>query len=199
VCPDRVGQGDRWRALFDDLEGQAAELEAAELAAEVADRTRREVALLRLVDRLRAAVDRPLRVGLVSGETVHVRLGRVGADWLLAHEEPAEREVLIPLTSLVSVVGLGQHSATPGSEGPVAAKLDFRMALRALARDRSRVLVQVRGGGTPAGMVGRVGADFLELSDPDGGRDPGSPRVRPDRNAGMLTVSVHNVVLVRRL
>ena len=196
---DRVGQGERWRALFDDLEGQAAELEAAELAAEVADRTRREVALLRLVDRLRAAVDRPLRVGLVSGETVRARLGRVGADWLLAHEEPAGREVLIPLASLVSVVGLGQHSATPGSEGPVTAKLDFRMALRALARDRSRVLVQLRGGDSLVGMVGRVGADFLELFDPEGGRDPDAPRVRPDRSAGTLTVTVQNVVLVRRL
>ena len=197
---DRVGQGERWRALFDDLEGQAAELEAAELAAEVADRTRREVALLRLVDRLRASVDRPLRVGLVSGETVRARLGRVGADWLLAHEEPAEREVLIPLASLAWLVGLGQHSATPGSEGLVAAKLDFRMALRTLARDRSRVLVQLRGGGALAGLIGRVGADFLELFDPDaGGWDPGAPRVRPDRSAGTITVSVRNVVLVRRL
>ncbi len=197
---DRVGRDERWRALFDDLEGQAAELAAAELAAEVADRTRREVALLRLVDRLRASVDRSLRVGLVSGETVRARLCRVGADWLLAHEEPAAREVLIPLASLAWLVGLGQHSATPGSEGPVAAKLDFRMALRGLARDRSRVLVQLRGGSTPAGLIGRVGADFLELSEPDAsGWDPDMPRVRPDRSAGTITVSVANVVLVRRL
>jgi hypothetical protein len=82
----------------------------------------------------------------------------------------------------------------------VAAKLDFRMALRALARDRSRVLVQVRGGGMLAGVVGRVGADFLDLFDPEGGGSrPAAPRVRPDRSTGTLTVSDQNVVVLRRL
>ena len=196
---DRAGTGDRWRALFDDLEGQAAEIEAAEVAAEVADRTRREVALLRLVDRLRPAVDFALRLGLITGETVRARLGRVGSDWLLAHEEPGERELLIPLTALVSVTGLGQYSAAPGSEGRVAAKFDFRMAIRALARDRSRVLVQVRGGGTLPGVIERVGADFLELSDRAGGdREPGAPRAREGQLGQTVTVPVRGVVLVRR-
>jgi hypothetical protein len=191
--------GGRWHALFDDLEGQALDLDAAEFAAEVADRTRREFALLRLVDRLRPALDTPLRVGLVTGETVRVRLGRVGSDWVLAREDPG-RELLIPLASLVSVTGLGQRSAAPGSEGKVAAKLDFRMAMRALARDRSGVLVSLRGGGALSGVVERVGADFLELSDPARrAREPGAARARVGPDQGTVIVPVQSVVLVRRL
>ena len=191
---DRVGQGERWRALFDDLEGQAAELEAAELAAEVADRTRREVALLRLVDRLRAAVDRPLRVGLVSGETVRARLGRVVR---LAARPRSRRSARrsYRVASLASVVGLGQHSATPGSEGPVQPSSTSGWRCGLLPVTAPACSCSCAGAAVLAGMVGRVGADFLELFDPEGGRDPAAPRVRPDRSAGTLTVSVQNVVL----
>ena len=52
----------RWAALFDDLEAQAEALEHAERAAELQERTRAEVAALSLLDRLRSALDVPLRL-----------------------------------------------------------------------------------------------------------------------------------------
>jgi hypothetical protein len=73
----------RWDDLFADLARSAGEADHAELAAEVADRTRRGVAELRMVDRLR---------GIPSGAAIRVRTAGgpvegtmldVGADWLL--------------------------------------------------------------------------------------------------------------------
>ncbi len=47
----------RWERLFDDLEAQLVADERRDLDAEVADRTRRERALLGLHERLAAVVD----------------------------------------------------------------------------------------------------------------------------------------------
>ncbi len=76
----------RWERLFADLEAQAAAADAAELAGEVVERTRIEVAALRLVDRLRAAVGHPVRLSCVGGEQVAGVLHRAGADWALVAE-----------------------------------------------------------------------------------------------------------------
>lgn len=46
----------RWQDLFADLEGQAGALEWAEIDAEVADRTRGEIAQVTLLNRIRAQV-----------------------------------------------------------------------------------------------------------------------------------------------
>ena len=54
----------RWERLFDDLEAQAAAEADLELAAEVADRTRRERAVLGLHERLAGM----RRVGAISAE-----------------------------------------------------------------------------------------------------------------------------------
>src|SRR5687767_10023558 len=123
----------RWRALFDDLEAQLAETEAAELRAEVADRTRREVGLLRVLDRLRPSVDHRLSVVVAGAGTASGQLLDAGADWLLI-EEAGPREVLIPLAAVLGVTGLGARSEPPGTEGEVIRRLDLRWALRGLAR-----------------------------------------------------------------
>ena len=60
----------RWDRLFDDLEAQLALDEARELEAEVADRTRRERALLDVHTRLLANVE-AARVGLRLPGRVH--------------------------------------------------------------------------------------------------------------------------------
>jgi len=156
-------EGDRWEALFGELEAELAASGAAELRAEVADRTRREMATLRLVDRLRPAIGYPLQVRLTVGGMLNGRLADVGSDWLLLAERHAA--VLVPLGQVASLGGLAARSAAPGSEGRVGAALDLRHALRRLARDRAAVVVGVVDGGTVAGTLDRVGADFVEIAE----------------------------------
>ncbi|MHB8961299.1 MAG: hypothetical protein ACYDAN_16935, partial [Candidatus Limnocylindrales bacterium] len=107
----------RWRELFDDLEGQYDAARAAELAGEVAERTRREVALLHLVDRLRAAEGAELAVTVPGAGVLRGRLLDAGADWLLLDEGGA-REALVPLRAVLGVTGAGARSAAP-DDGPV--------------------------------------------------------------------------------
>src|SRR3954451_19205871 len=118
----------RWQALFADLEAQFEAAQAAELAAEVTDRTRREAARLRLADRLAGALGGELAVDVVGAGAVRGRLTSSGVDWLLI-EELTGAEVLVPEHSVISVRGLTVWSQSPGGEGVVAGRLDLRYAL----------------------------------------------------------------------
>ena len=170
----------RWAALFDDLEAQADQLAAAELQAEVADRTRRETGLLRLVDRLRAAEGHPVAVAVAGAGTVHGRLLDAGTDWVLL-EEAGAREVLVPLGAVLGVSGVGGTTAVPGSEGEVGRRLDLRWALRGLARDRAGVAVVLRDGSTLSGTLDRVGADHVDLAEHPAGEARRAAAVRQVR------------------
>ncbi len=73
----------RWDRLFDDLEAQLALDDVRELETEVADRTRRERALIDVQTRLLANVGES-HVGLrLPGRVVAGRLVDVGPDWAL--------------------------------------------------------------------------------------------------------------------
>ncbi|HVN50764.1 MAG TPA: hypothetical protein VMT43_05000 [Acidimicrobiales bacterium] len=152
----------RWERLFDDLEAQWDAAEQEDLRAEVADRTRRETARLRLVDRLRGNQGRTVALDL-PGAHVRGALTRVGADWVLL--SPGQQaQVVVPLAAVVAVHGLTGRAAEPGSEGLVAARLGLGHVLRALARDRAHVSVESVDGSRRWGRVERVGADHLELA-----------------------------------
>lgn len=180
-----------WESLLRDLESEFDAAAAAELAAEVADRTRREVARLRLVDRLRPAIGQQVAVSVPAVGTLHGRLADLGADWLLL-TGPGDRESIVPLAAVLTLGGIGALSAEPGSEGRVAARLDLPFALRGLARRRSAVTLVMTDGSSVVGTVDRVGEDFVELAEHLADEPRRASAVRSVR-----TVPIRSVVLVR--
>jgi len=151
----------RWEGLFADLEGQLAAEQRRELDDEVAERTRRERALVTLHGRLAASVGAQLRLGLTGGLDLTGTLIDLGAEWLLVRTETGGREVVVPVAAVSSVAGLGQDA----DDGRSARRFTLGYALRALSRDRATVAVRVTGGG-PAlvGTIDAVGADHLDLA-----------------------------------
>jgi hypothetical protein len=154
----------RWESFFDDLEGQFAAAEAAELAGEVAERSRLEAGRIRLGDRLAAAAGAPVAVTLPGAGVLRGTLLDAGVDWLLL-DEGGGREALVPLDAVLGVTGLGGRSAAPGSEGEVGKRLDLRWALRGLARGRVGVVLGMRDGSAATGTLDRVGADHVDLAE----------------------------------
>jgi hypothetical protein len=155
----------RWDALFADIEALAAAEGEVERRLEVADRTRFELGRLRLIDRLQPALhtDAALRVGLMGHPALRGSLQGLGPDWLLLAQE-AGAESLIALGAVQTIQGLTAVSAEPGWEGLVGARLDLRVVLRRVVRDRSTVNVGLTSGDTLSGRLARVGSDHVEIT-----------------------------------
>ncbi|MDX6285690.1 MAG: hypothetical protein QOG53_1175 [Frankiales bacterium] len=179
----------RWQELFSDLDGQFDAAEAAELAAEVSDRTRRELARVRLVDRMRAAIGDSVVVGVPHRDSLHGQITGVGPDWLLL-TEPAGREALVPVSAVTTMTGLGPKADDPGAEGEVAARLGLRYALRVLARDRTALVITLADGRSLTGTLDRVGADFVDLAE-----HPADDARRGPKRA--VTVPFSAIVVIR--
>jgi hypothetical protein len=188
------GQGNadpvRWTGLFDDLEAQFDAAQSAEQSAEVAERARREAALLGLLDRLRPAVGSSITVHLPGPNVLRARLLDCGPDWLLL-EEHGEREVLVPVSAVLGVTGPGA-AAAPQATGAVAKRLDLRWALRGLARSRTGVVLGLTDGTLVTGTLDRVGTDHLDLAE----HPPGEPR-RSSSVRQVRLVPLQALVLVR--
>ncbi len=159
----------RWTRLFNDLEAQLVQLEQAERAADVSDRTRSERGQVSLVEALAADCGATvtldvLTVGLVTG-TVQ----EVGKDWCVmdcaagTHDPGRSRPLLLPMSAVQTVVGL--TGFVDQREGASRRRFDMRSALRALGRDRARVRIYLSGGGTVQGTIDRVGLDHCDLAD----------------------------------
>jgi hypothetical protein len=182
----------RWQQLFADLEAQLDEADAAEFAGEVRERARRELGVIRLVDRLRPSVGRAVSVRLTAGsEPVTGTLSVVGADWLMV-AEAADRDALVPIHAVSAVAGLGADTAVAHAEGVVAARLVFTHALRGVTRNRSAVTVLLADGSSLAGTLDRVGADFLDIAE----HPAGEPR-RRDAVRGVRAVPLAAIAVVR--
>lgn len=149
----------RWEGLFADLEGQMAAEERRELDSEVAERTRRERALLDLTARLGAGVGRPLSLTLVGGRILDGDLLDVGDGWLLLGD--GARDLLVPHPALAAVVGLPQQARDPRT----ARRFGLGYALRALARDRATVALDLGGELAMVGTIDVVAADHLVLAE----------------------------------
>jgi hypothetical protein len=154
----------RWDRLFDDLEAQLARSEHEEFAAEVSDRTRREIAQVHLLDRLRRAVGTPLDLTIDGAGAVHGVVRRVGQGWLLV-EVASQPEAVVTGHAILAVRGLPVAAVEPGSIGVVESRLDFGHIMRGIARDRTQMTVVLRDGSSLFGTVDRVGADFVDLAE----------------------------------
>jgi hypothetical protein len=184
----------RWTELFRDLEGQLAAASSVELAGEVADRTRRELARIRVVDRLRVCDEREIALTVLGAGVLRGPVLDTGPDWVLLGDGPG-REALVPLAAVLGVCGLDPRAAAePGSEGRVAARCGLGIALRALARDRAEVSCTVVDGSATGGTVDRVGADYLELAE----HPPGERRGRGAAQALRLIPFAALAVVRRR-
>ncbi len=179
----------RWDRLFADLEGQLAAGERRELDDEVAERTRRERALVPLVDRLAAGVGAHLALGLVGGVRVEGDLADLGDGWVLLRTA-AGRDLLVPAGAVATVAGPGVGGGSAATH--TARRFGLGHALRALSRDRATVAVCLVGGG-PAlvGTIDAVGADHLDLAE----HPEGTPRRRENVTA-RTTVATAALLLV---
>lgn len=180
----------RWDRLFEDLEAQLALDEVRGLESEVADRTRRERALLDVHTRLLANLDAPRAVLRLPGRVVAGRLVDVGPDWALVETAP-NRPVLVALPAVRGVSGVG-----PGARNPsvVARRFGMGAALRAVSRDRAGVEVTDVDGQAATGTIDVVGADHLELA------EHASDETRRTANVtGRLIVPFWSLGSVRRL
>jgi hypothetical protein len=182
----------RWTALFDDLEAQVVQLDHAARAAEVEERTRGEIAALTMWDRARGSIGVPVALRLDGGAAASGTLARVGRDWWLL-DAGAGREVLVPTARLAGVAGLGRGTATPGTAAAVEARIGLRQLLRAVARDRSEVRVELTDGTAVAGTLDRVGGDFVDLA----AHPAGEPRRRREVREVQL-IPLAAIVAVRR-
>jgi hypothetical protein len=180
----------RWDELFADLEAQLESAAAAELAGEVADRTRRLAAEVTLADRLRGARGRPVRLSVPGGPAVAGLLREVGADWLLVADE-AGREVLVVSAAVLAAAGLPREHTPETSL--VRRRLGLGSALRGVARDRSAVTLRLQDGAVLTGTIDRVGRDFLELAE----HPVGEPR-RAGQVSGVRAVAFGALATVTR-
>lgn len=177
----------RWQALFADLEAQLDAAQAAELASEVADRSRRELAAVGLLDRLRAMVGASVAVAAAGHGLQRGRLTAVGADWLLLAAEGTE--ILVPVGGIESVVDL--PVAATAAAGPDR-RLRLGYALRAMVQARAAVRVGLTSGVVLTGTLDRVGADFVDLAE----HALDEPR-RPDAVVAVRTVPFAALALLR--
>lgn len=159
----------RWEQLFADLNARFDELADAQMMAELADRQRVAAGSVSMVQRIAGAVGEVVRVRTRQGPVVSGLLREVGPDWMLLGQQ-GPGELLVALRAVTGIEGLTAATGVPLS--PLAMRMDLRLALRGLARDRSSVLVTVAGaGGSPGtpgsdlpGTIDRVGVDFVELA-----------------------------------
>lgn len=176
------------------LEAEWEQAEADELAIEVADRTRGELARLTLIQRLRPAVGYSLTINVHGGLLVRGLLRGVGPDWLLVCEDGQPgSQTIVALASVLWIDGLGRTSSVAGSEGVVAARSGLGMMLRRLVRDRADVALVLIDAGVVTGVLDRAGVDHVELA-----VVPVGEARRRSAVTGVRAIPIAAIALIRR-
>lgn len=151
----------RWDALFNDLEAQIAARSVAADESEIADLTRLEQSGVSLADRLRGQTQLTLRIRASGGVVFTGRLSHVGSEWVVLESELST--TLIPFFSIQLIEGVGRQMRQEHSA--VQRRLGLAAALRALARDRARVVIYGASEGVRVeGIIDRVGSNFVEMA-----------------------------------
>jgi hypothetical protein len=177
----------RWDDLFADLGAQWEAEARRELDGEVADRTRRERALVGLRERLAAAVDQPVTLAVRVAGSLSGRLVEVGDGWLLMATE-AGGQALVPFGAVTGVTGLPSRASGPGP----GRGFGLGYALRGVSRNRATVLLTTADGVLLSGTIDAVGRDVLELAE----HPPDLPR-RAEHVTGLRLVPFAAQVLLR--
>ncbi len=164
----------RWTELFADLEAQALAWEAADVDAEIADRTRAEQGTVAWTQRLSAAIGSTLVLQVQGAGELGGRVSALGADWLLVEDDRSGGEQLVLTAAVLAVRDLGRRAHAEGARGKVLARLGVASPLRAIVRDRVSVQCRLRDGSLQSGTPERVGVDHLDLVMGLGSADAGS-------------------------
>lgn len=155
-----MGWEDDLFALFDDLEGQAGALAAAERGPEVADRSRAEYQQVTLASRLMASAGTEVTVRVAGVGPVAGTLDRVAADWLLV--SAPHHDWVVSAAAVTAVEGASVRSVPEVAWSPLT-RLGLGSALRRVAEAGERCVLHLRDGSRHEGTLRRVGADFCEL------------------------------------
>lgn len=147
-------------ALLDDLESEAAAAYDADRVVEIADRSRAAYREVTLGSRLMASrggqVEVEVRgVGRLSGV-----LDRVSTEWIVLGGPT--QDWVVRLAAVTAIGGASPRSVPEVAWSPVT-RLGFGAALRRLSEGGVRCVVHREDGAPVEGVLGRIGADFVEV------------------------------------
>ncbi len=168
----------RWNDLFADLEGQLSAAASAQFKAEVSELTRAERAQVDLAARVMGNKGDHITVAVGLQAPVKGVISDAAAQWMLITSDA--RQYVIPMAAVQTITGLSAASI-PVSD--VERKLSLGHVLRALSRDRARVVVAT-GTANVSGLIASVGADHFDVATTVG-------------DGQRVTVPFHAVAMVR--
>ncbi len=157
---------DELASLFADLERQAEAIYGEERAAELADRSRAEYASVSLASRLMASLQHEVVLDVLGVGAVSGRLERLGDGWCLVRSLGTD---WIVVGEAVAAVRGASERAVPEAAWSPLTRLAVGSTLRGLSAAEARCVVHRRDGARHEGVLGRVGADFVEVR-PEVGR-----------------------------
>lgn len=155
-----MGWEDDVFALFDDLEGQASALHAADRTAEVADRSRAEYQQVTLAGRLMASIGTTVDLGVRGVGRVSGTVERVAEGWLLV--STGDGDWVVSLAAVGTAEGTSVRSVPEVAWSPLT-RLGLASALRRISEAGEECVVHLVDGTRHEGALRRVGADFCEL------------------------------------